>query len=106
MSHRYRDRIHHVHLKDIRTAPLKTATKNNVSFLEAVLLGVFTVPGDGLINFKPLITFLQKTGYRGWLVVEADQDPMIAPPLETATLAFQTIHRLVQETTLLSVPLL
>ncbi|WP_425270677.1 hypothetical protein [Pantoea wallisii] len=58
-----------------------------MSFNEAVLAGMFTVPGDGGIDYRPLAQFIATQGYQGWLVVEAEQDPAKAPPLETVTRA-------------------
>ncbi|MDR2259108.1 MAG: myo-inosose-2 dehydratase [Treponema sp.] len=77
-------RIRHVHLKDLRTAVYKKAVKEKWSFLKAVKEGVFTVPGDGSINFVPVFQFLKKAKYSGWWVVEAEQDPAKANPLEYA----------------------
>jgi inosose dehydratase len=77
-------RVRHVHLKDIRTAVHKKAVKEKWSFLKAVKEGVFTVPGDGSIDFAPVFQALKKAKYSGWWVVEAEQDPAKANPLEYA----------------------
>jgi inosose dehydratase len=77
-------RIKHVHLKDIRDKIKDQAAKNNWSFLEAVMEGVFTVPGDGDIDFKPILESLSSSGFEGWLVVEAEQDAKKAHPLTYA----------------------
>lgn len=77
-------RIKHVHLKDIRDKVKDQAAKNNWSFLEAVMEGVFTVPGDGDIDFKPILESLSSSGFEGWLVVEAEQDAKKAHPLTYA----------------------
>jgi len=77
-------RIRHVHLKDLRPARRKEALEGHWSFLEAVKAGVFTVPGDGSIDFVPVFKTLQEAGYEGWWVVEAEQDPAKANPLEYA----------------------
>jgi inosose dehydratase len=77
-------RVRHVHLKDIRTAVHKKAVKEKWSFLKAVKAGVFTVPGDGNIDFAPVFRALKKAKYSGWWVVEAEQDPAKANPLEYA----------------------
>jgi inosose dehydratase len=80
-------RIGHVHLKDMR-APLRERAKNEKwSFLQAVKAGVFTVPGDGNVDFVPVFDALKKSGYKGWWVVEAEQDPAKANPLEYAVKA-------------------
>lgn len=78
---KYRHRIKHVHLKDIRKEILQQIKQHPCSFLEAVKAGIFTVPGDGCIDFQPLLEFLLSTHYEGWLIVEAEQDPDKANPL-------------------------
>jgi inosose dehydratase len=80
-------RIRHVHLKDIRTAVYKKVVKGKWPFLKAVKEGVFTVPGDGNIDFAPVFQALKKAKYAGWWVVEAEQDPAKANPLEYAVKA-------------------
>jgi inosose dehydratase len=80
-------RIRHVHLKDLRTEVYKKAVKGKWSFLQAVKEGVFTVPGDGSIDFAPVFRALKKAKYTGWWVVEAEQDPAKANPLEYAVKA-------------------
>lgn len=81
---KYADRIAHVHLKDVRREVYQRAVAEQWSFLEAVKQGVFTVPGDGMIDFRPIFSLLEKTGYKGWMVVEAEQDPSMANPFEYA----------------------
>jgi len=77
-------RIRHVHLKDMRPAKRREAYKGKWSFLRAVKAGVFTVPGDGCVDFAPVFAALKKAKYTGWWVVEADQDQVKANPLEYA----------------------
>lgn len=77
-------RIKHVHLKDIRGGVLEQVKAKNMSFLQAVKEGIMTVPGDGIIDFKPLFNILSENQYEGWFVVEAEQDPAKADPLEYA----------------------
>lgn len=84
MARAYADRIKHVHLKDIRKDVLESCMERKLSFLEAMLEGAFTVPGDGDIDFEPILRTLADAGYEGWLVVEAEQDPHNANPLEYA----------------------
>ncbi len=81
---KYAGRIKHVHLKDIRKEVLDKVYKDHMSFLQGVREGVFTVPGDGMIDFDPLFKVLEETCYSGWFVVEAEQDPAKANPLEYA----------------------
>lgn len=84
---KYVDRIAHVHLKDVRSARRAKVKGEGLSFLDAVRIGTFTVPGDGDISFDHIFGVLEKKGYEGWLVVEAEQDPAIANPLRYALLA-------------------
>ena len=84
MASAYADRIKHVHLKDIRKDVLDRCMERKMSFLESVIEGAFTVPGDGVIDFEPIFRTLADAGYEGWLVVEAEQDPHKANPLEYA----------------------
>lgn len=80
----YADRIKHVHLKDIRRPVMEEAVRTGSSFLDAVKAGVFTVPGDGDIDFVPILQALSDGGYEGWLTVEAEQDARKAHPLTYA----------------------
>ncbi|MCJ7842291.1 myo-inosose-2 dehydratase [Lederbergia sp. NSJ-179] len=89
---KYQERIHHVHLKDVRDDVAQRAQKEKWSFLQAVKNGVFTVPGDGMIDFAPVFERLSKNKYEGWIVVEAEQDPAIANPLEYAMKARKYIR--------------
>lgn len=77
-------RVAHVHCKDVRAAVLADMHARNASFLTGVLEGMFTVPGDGVISFDPVFGALQEIGYRGWVVVEAEQDPAVADPRQYA----------------------
>ncbi|CDI48571.1 myo-inosose-2 dehydratase [Clostridium tetani] len=89
---KYINRIKHVHLKDIREDIVKTVKQKKMSFLQAVKLGAFTVPGDGNIDFKPVFDILAENNYEGWLLVEAEQDPARANPLEYAIKARKYIQ--------------
>ena len=84
MLKKYVDRVGHVHLKDMRLDVVAQVREQNRSFLQAVRAGAFTVPGDGNVNFDPVFQVLSDAGYRGWLLVEAEQDPAKADPLEYA----------------------
>lgn len=88
---KYIDRIIHVHLKDVRDEVVEEVRSKNLSFLEGVKKGTFTVPGDGVIDFKPIFEILDKHNYQGWMVVEAEQDPAIANPFEYAVKGRQYI---------------
>jgi inosose dehydratase len=88
---RWGDRIHHVHYKDIRSSVVADVRENNRSFLEAVIAGTFTVPGDGCIDFDAVTRALKAMDYSGWIVVEAEQDPAKAPPYEYSKLGYENI---------------
>ena len=81
---KYAKRIKHVHLKDIRPDVIAKVKAEHLSFLQGVRLGTFTVPGDGAIDFAPIFDVLAETGYEGYVLVEAEQDPAIANPFEYA----------------------
>lgn len=81
---RYQDRIKHIHFKDVRQQQADEEHKDHLSFLAGVKNGMFTVPGDGMIDFKPIWEAIQESGYDGWIIVEAEQDPAKANPFEYA----------------------
>lgn len=81
---RHGPRVVHVHLKSVRPAVVDRVRREGWSFCRAVNGGVFTIPGDGGVDFPAIFTRLAELGYRGWLVVEAEEDPAKAPPLEKA----------------------
>jgi len=94
-ARRHARRICHVHAKDVRPAVLADARRRDRSFLDAVVAGVFTVPGDGCVDYPPLLGILRSAGYSGWLVVEAEQDPAVAHPLTYAKMGFGYVRRAV-----------
>lgn len=77
---RHGDRVAHIHLKDVRRQVFDRVLREDLSFNAGVRAGMFTVPGDGDLDFGPLARFVEDSGYAGWLIVEAEQDPAIAPP--------------------------
>lgn len=83
----YSGRIRHVHLKDIRPEVVEEVKARDMSFLDGVRAGAFTIPGDGGIDFDPIFQVLEEAGYQGYMVVEAEQDPAKANPLEYAVRA-------------------
>ncbi|EDX57551.1 putative IolE protein [Bacillus cereus W] len=89
---KYLSRIKHVHLKDIRQEVVDIVKENELSFLQAVKNGAFTVPGDGVIGFDEVFTILANSDYKGWFVVEAEQDPALANPFEYALKARKFIQ--------------
>lgn len=94
VAKRYSDRIRHVHCKDIRKSVMQDALNQNLSFLNAVLNGTFTVPGDGCVDYAGIFKVLKESNYSGWLVVEAEQDPAVAHPLTYAKLGYSNLTKL------------
>lgn len=90
---KYAKRIAHVHLKDVRPDVVEKVKKEKLSFLQGVRAGAFTVPGDGCIDFASVFDELDKSGYEGWMIVEAEQDPAKANPLEYALKARDYIRK-------------
>jgi len=85
-------RIKHVHFKDVRENIQEECKREGLSFLQSFLRGMFTVPGDGCIDFAEVYEFLLRADYSGWIVIEAEQDPAIAHPLEHALIARKYIN--------------
>jgi len=81
---KYVGRVRHVHVKDIRRRMVDKSKKERWSFLKGVREGVFTVPGDGDVDFGAIFQILEDADYEGYIVVEAEQDPAIANPFEYA----------------------
>ena len=77
-------RINHVHTKDVRMDIISQIDRSKESFLDAVIKGAFTVPGDGSLDFETIVKALAETGYSGWFVIEAEQDPVANPPYDMA----------------------
>ena len=91
LASRYRERIHHVHAKDVRPDIMARARSEDWSFLRAVVEGVYTVPGDGCVDYPAVFRALP--GYAGWVVIEAEQDPARANPLAYAKLGYGNLRR-------------
>jgi inosose dehydratase len=88
-------RVCHVHCKDVRPFVVKLARNRNWSFLQAVINGAFTVPGDGVVDFAALLAILARHRYAGWLVVEAEQDPAVAPSYAYAEKGYRHLRGIV-----------
>ena len=86
-------RINHVHVKDIRRSVVDGLDRTRQSFLDAVALGAFTVPGDGSLDFGAIVQRFADHGYEGWFVVEAEQDPRTNPPLRMAQVGHEELMR-------------
>jgi myo-inosose-2 dehydratase len=91
LARRHRERISHFHAKDVRRDVMERARRERLSFLDAVIAGVFTVPGDGCVDYPAALREL--SGYSGWAVVEAEQDPDKAHPLTYARMGYRNLRR-------------
>ena len=89
--------INHVHCKDIRKDILEDSLKNDLSFKDSFLKGVFTVPGDGCIDYSPILNLLYKNNYNKWLIIEAEQDPKKANPLKYAKIGYKYLKEIIDE---------
>ena len=92
LAQTYAGRIGHVHCKDVRPAVMQANLNRDGSFLEAVLDGVFTVPGDGCVDYDGVFAPLSRVNYQGWFVVEAEQDPSVAPSFHYASLGNRNLR--------------
>jgi inosose dehydratase len=92
IAKRFPQRIAHVHCKDVRRSIFETVLNSGNSFLDGVLQGMFTVPGDGDLQFQPLFRQLSDMGYSGWIIVEAEQDPGVADPRAFAMIGLGTLR--------------
>jgi inosose dehydratase len=91
VARKWAKRVNHVHAKDVRPDVLKRAREERWSFLDSVLNGVYTVPGDGCVDFEAALRPIAAAGYAGWLIVEAEQDPARAHPLTYARKGYATL---------------
>jgi inosose dehydratase len=89
----YPERLAHVHCKDVRRDVFASLKRRNGSFLDGVLEGMFTVPGDGALDYDTFMKVLAEVGYGGWIIIEAEQDPAKAPPRGYAELGLRTLDR-------------
>ena len=93
---KHHKRISHVHTKDVRMDVINKLDRTKESFLDAVVKGAFTVPGDGSLDFEAIVKKLASYGYEGWFVVEAEQDPKVSPPLEMAVKGHKELMRVMK----------
>jgi inosose dehydratase len=93
LIHEHPLKIAHVHCKDIRASVFQRVKSESRSFLSGVISGMFTVPGDGDLEFAAVMQALAKIGYAGWIIVEAEQDPAVANPKNYAALGLKTLRR-------------
>jgi inosose dehydratase len=96
----YMQRVRHIHAKNIRPLVMEQVRTERLSFLEGVRRGVFTVPGDaeGCIDFAPVLAIAAQHGYQGWLVIEAEQDPLVRDPVKYQSMGLQALRRLARDT--------
>ena len=94
---KYISRINHVHCKDIRKKVLENSLNKDLSFRESFLNGAFTVPGDGCIDYEPLLSILYKNNYNNWLIIEAEQDPQKANPFEYAKIGYNYLTKIIKK---------
>jgi inosose dehydratase len=88
---RHPERIAHIHTKDVRRPVFDRLRAEGWSFLDGVLGGMFTAPGDGDLDFGPVMAALAAIGYAGWIVIEAEQDPGLADPRDYSRLGLATL---------------
>ena len=96
VAERYMPRVSHIHTKNVRLPVMEDVRTNNLSFLEGVRRGVFTVPGDeeGAIDFEPILRVVAEHNYSGWLVIEAEQDPVQRHPKHYQSLGLRSLKQL------------
>lgn len=97
VAKRWAHRVVHVHAKDVRPDVKAKALAEGWSFLDSVVAGVYTVPGDGCIDFRTALRPIAEADYSGWLVVEAEQDPARANPLTYGTMGYQNLRAIATE---------
>jgi inosose dehydratase len=102
LAKRYGRRVVHVHAKDVRREVLDRSLQRDSSFLDSVVEGVFTVPGDGCVDFAGVFAALKAHAYSGWVVVEAEQDPKKANPLKYAKMGYQNLRALLEQAGLIA----
>jgi len=97
LAKQYADRVGHLHCKDVREPVMRRCLNRDSSFLDAVIDGVFTVPGDGCIDYDGVFAALRDVSYEGWAVVEAEQDPSVATPSVYANLGYKNLSSFAQQ---------
>lgn len=95
LARHYKSRIHHVHTKDVREAVMWESRRKDWSFLDSVLAGVYTVPGDGMIDYVSIFKALKD--YSGWVVVEAEQDPKKADPATYSKMGYTNLEKFLKQ---------
>jgi inosose dehydratase len=93
VAQKHMARVAHIHAKNVRPDIMKQVRDENLSFLEGVRRGVFTVPGDadGAVEFEPVLKIAADHGYEGWLVIEAEQDPAVRNPFKYQSMGLKAL---------------
>ena len=99
VAKKHMDRVGHIHAKNVRPAIAAEVRDQSLSFLEGVRRGVFTVPGDkeGGVDFVPVLKVAAESGYQGWLVIEAEQDPDVRNPYQYQSLGLKSLKTFARE---------
>ncbi len=99
LAKKHMGRVGHIHAKNVRPVIAKQVRDENLSFLEGVRRGVFTVPGDseGGVNFPPVLKLAAENGYQGWIVIEAEQDPDVRNPFEYQSLGLKSLKAMAKD---------
>ncbi|PZQ99650.1 MAG: myo-inosose-2 dehydratase [Cereibacter sphaeroides] len=99
LAEKHMGRVRHIHAKNVRPEIMKQVRQENLSFLEGVRRGVFTVPGDteGGVDFLPVLKTAAKHGYQGWLVIEAEQDSAVRNPFEYQSMGLKNLKAMARE---------
>ena len=100
LASRYMGRVAHIHCKNVRPKIAEQVRNQHLSFLEGVRRGVFTVPGDeeGIVDFEPVLKIAAEHDYSGWLVIEADQDPVVRNPFKYQSMGLKALRAMAQKT--------
>lgn len=96
---KYMGRVSHIHAKNVRPEVMRDVRELNLSFLEGVRRGAFTVPGDpeGCVAFEPVLKIAAEHGYQGWLVIEAEQDSAVREPFRYQSMGLTALRRMARE---------
>jgi len=96
LAARHMGRVRHIHCKNVRAEVMEKVISENMSFLDGVRGGVFTVPGDseGAVDFPPVLSEAARAGYQGWLVIEAEQDSLIRDPLRYQSMGYTALKQM------------
>ena len=100
VARKYMDRVTHIHAKNIRPEIMREVREQNLSFLEGVRRGAFTVPGDpeGCVAFEPVLKIAAEHGYSGWLVIEAEQDSAVREPFHYQDMGLKALRAMARAT--------